>query len=103
MAAEPTPQAARGRLVKLLDEMGFDPRADSAFRTVLLRRCPLLDAARAHPQVVCAVHAGLAAAALTALGAPGDAEHVSVQPFDVPGACVLHLAPPLTATLAVGG
>jgi predicted ArsR family transcriptional regulator len=91
MPVEPTPQAARRRVVGLLADMGFDPRADPDSRTVLLRRCPLLDTARAHPQVVCAVHRGWTAAALSALGAGEDADQVGLQPFAVPGACVLHL------------
>ena len=56
---------------------------------MLLRTCPLLDAARRHPEVVCAVHRGLAEAAYEAFG--GEAQEVALEPFALPGSCVLTL------------
>ncbi len=57
---------------------------------MLLRTCPLLDAARRHPEVVCQVHLGLVDGALAAheVTAPG----ARLEPFARPGACVLTLS-----------
>lgn len=83
-------EGARHRVVDLLAGLGFDPEADSHATTVALRRCPLLDAARQHPQVVCAVHLGIVRSALTVLG--GDPRGTDLVPFAEPGACRLHLS-----------
>lgn len=80
---------ARAQLVTLFAELGFDPRPDAQAGTVRLRRCPLLDAARANPEVVCPVHLGIARGAAAALG--GEAEAISLAAFAEPGACVLTL------------
>jgi predicted ArsR family transcriptional regulator len=79
----------RHRVVELLDELGFAPDADPAATTVALRRCPLLDAARQHPQVVCQVHLGIVRGALERHG--GDPGPTALLPFAEPGACRLHL------------
>jgi predicted ArsR family transcriptional regulator len=88
-AARGAAQARRG-VVDILSELGFDPETDARATTVRLRRCPLLDTARAHPQVVCPVHLGIVRGALTTLGA--DPADVTLTPFSEPGACRLHLA-----------
>lgn len=80
---------ARHRVVGLLRELGFDPQADARATTVALRRCPLLDAARRHPQVVCQVHLGIVRGALEVYR--GDPEPTALLPFAEPGACRLHL------------
>ena len=85
-------RAARGRVVALLDEMGFAPEVDAEHRSVRLPRCPLLDAAREYPDVVCGVHLGIAKGALRESGAD-DATTV-LLPFSEPGACRLHLTTP---------
>ena len=82
--------AARGQVVALLTEMGFAPDADRASTSVRLTRCPLLDAARRHPDVVCAVHLGIVRGALEEYGA--DPSPAELLPFSEPGACRLHLA-----------
>lgn len=84
------PETARHRTVALLSMLGFAPEAGSAAASVALRRCPLLDVARAHPDVVCNVHLGIAQGALEAFG--GDPEPATMLPFAEPGACRLHLA-----------
>jgi predicted ArsR family transcriptional regulator len=89
--AERTAAGARRRVTALLDDLGFAPRPDRHHQRLRLESCPMLDAARQYPQVVCAVHAGLVAAALTALGDAADAGQVELQPFATPGACLLHL------------
>lgn len=83
---------ARRTVVRLLDRLGFGPNADATDTAVELRRCPLLDAALRTPEVVCAVHLGLARGALDALGAPTD--RTTLEPFALPGACLLHLDAP---------
>jgi predicted ArsR family transcriptional regulator len=81
-------------VVGLLDRLGFSPVAEpdeapGEGATVLLRTCPLLDAARRHPEVVCQVHLGLVAGALEANGEPSDG--LRLVPFARPGACELGL------------
>jgi len=82
----PTP---RHQVVHMLAELGFAPEADPQAATVALRRCPLLDAAREHPSVVCQVHLGIVRGALEEEG--GDPEPTELLPFSEPGACRLHL------------
>lgn len=88
---------ARHRVVVLLGELGFDPQADRRATTVALRRCPLLDAARRHPRVVCRVHLGIVRGALETYR--GDPESTELLAFSEPGACRLHL----TTAPASGG
>jgi len=80
----------RDRVVGLLARLGFAPKAVAGSPTVLLTQCPLLDAARAYPEVVCAVHLGIVRGALGAYGA--DPERAELYPFSEPGACRLDLA-----------
>lgn len=83
------PTDARRAVVRLLDDLGFAPSTDDAAVDVALRRCPLLEAAYRHPDVVCGVHLGLARGALEALGAPSD--DTALVPFAEKGACRLLL------------
>ncbi|MGP7960354.1 helix-turn-helix transcriptional regulator [Sanguibacter sp. A247] len=80
---------ARRHVVRLLDRLGFAPAPDADSTRIELRRCPLLDAALRTPEVVCAVHLGLARGALDALATPSDG--TTLEPFALPGACLLHL------------
>ena len=86
------PDVARDEVVRLLDDLGFDPEP-SAERPdrVRLRRCPLLEAAHRHPEVVCAVHLGIVRGALEEHGA--DPEGTELAPFAEPGACLLVVPP----------
>ena len=79
----------RHKVVGLLEELGFAPEADADARSVALRRCPLLDAAMQHPEVVCQVHLGIVRGALEHHG--GDPLPTALLPFAEPGACRLHL------------
>jgi predicted ArsR family transcriptional regulator len=56
---------------------------------VRLRRCPLLEAARQEPEVVCSVHLGVLEGALEALGSL--CVRPTLVPFAEPGACRLTL------------
>lgn len=109
--------AAAGSSRELLEELGFDPeapeestplpvqnhnntapdapavveaRGESAkVERVRLRQCPLLDAARRHPDVVCQVHLG---AVLGRYEARGESSAgVRLEPFAEPGACIVYL------------
>lgn len=84
-----SPARGRRRVLDLLDELGFDPKADTRATTAALRRCPLLDAARRYPEVVCQVHLGIVRGAMEVFG--GDEERTALLPFSEPGACRLRL------------
>jgi len=87
-----TPRQARREVVAVLADLGFDPKTDSGAASVALRRCPLLDVARTHTDVVCQVHLGLVQGAMTEMGQ--DASQADLRPFSEPGACRLILKPP---------
>ncbi|MFA6576380.1 MAG: helix-turn-helix domain-containing protein [Nocardioides sp.] len=96
-ASPASPEAARAEVVTLLDDLGFAPEvAADRPDEVRLTRCPLLEAAHRHPDVVCAVHLGIVRGALTAHGA--DAEGTELLPFAEPGACKL-VVPPVRPTV----
>lgn len=87
--------SARDRVVTLLAGLGFAPEAGTQDPSIKLTRCPLLEAAHEHPEVVCGVHLGLVQGAFEFFG--GDGEHADLRPFSEPGACRLELsstAPP---------
>jgi predicted ArsR family transcriptional regulator len=81
------------RLVGMLREFGFDPALEehdtAGTRRVLLRRCPFLDVAREHQEVVCSVHLGLMRGALDELGVEVEAE--DLLPWATPEGCISHL------------
>src|SRR5699024_21985 len=92
--------SAAEETVTLLDELGFapEPVGDDASPSVgapterhsfRLTRCPLLEAAHEHPDIVCGVHLGLVRGALEVCGDP--AAESELEPFSDPGACRLHL------------
>lgn len=80
-------EGARSRTIEVIDSLGFDP-AERPDGSVDLRQCPLLEAARHNPTIVCGVHLGMVQALHTAHGAP--AEEVSLEPFAKTGACILR-------------
>ena len=81
--------AARRKVVAILDEVGFAPETDDRATTARLTRCPLLDTAKAFPDVVCGVHLGIVRGALEEYGA--DSDRTDLRPFSEPGACRLDL------------
>ncbi|WP_156188205.1 helix-turn-helix transcriptional regulator [Arsenicicoccus sp. oral taxon 190] len=89
-------QGPRDRLREGLDQMGFAPEDETdhggrpSGDALVLRQCPMLDAAQRVPHVVCTVHQGLAAALVESAG--GDPGSVQVEPFSVPGGCRVVLA-----------
>lgn len=81
---------AVGALTELLGTLGFSPeRAGADDSTLLVRTCPLLDAARRHPEVVCQVHLGMAAGALQEFGM--NSAELRLEPFAAPGVCRFEL------------
>jgi predicted ArsR family transcriptional regulator len=91
-AAPTTATAARARAVEILDDLGFEPRQDEAApASVLLTRCPLLEAARRNPGVVCSVHLGMLRGVLAEYGA--DSTGSALEPFAEPGACRVVIPP----------
>lgn len=87
----------RQSVLEALTRLGFAPDNDEgasdARRGIALRRCPLLDAARRYPTVVCQVHLGIVEGMLERLGAP-SAWGLDLVPFAEPGACRLFLPDP---------
>lgn len=81
------------RVLEILARLGFGPDTSDPSRGIALRSCPLLDAARRHPEIVCQVHLGIIDGVLEQLGAitgPG----LDLIPFAEPGACRLFLPDP---------
>jgi predicted ArsR family transcriptional regulator len=90
--ARPGSAEVIGRLVDVLDRVGFAPEAVTEGRRqrILLHHCPFLEAARQQPDVVCAVHLGLMDGVLSKLGARVRTDRL--EPFVAPDLCVAHLA-----------
>ncbi len=89
------------RITDMLAEMNFDPAlAPAAPGTgeleIRLRACPYRDVARAHPEVVCAIHEGLLHGALNQFGGPPVTARL--RPFVTPKVCVVSLMPNPPAT-----
>ena len=84
-------QSPHERLVLALDHVGFRPELSANEASLRLTRCPFIDVARAHPEVVCSVHLGLIEGAL------GESlDRAALQPFAEPGACLMTLDIPVT-------
>ncbi|MDI3314281.1 MAG: transcriptional regulator [Mycobacterium sp.] len=91
----------RRAVLEVLARLGFAPDDDTdtpgARGGIALRRCPLLDAARRYPAIICQVHLGIVEGVLERLGArtgPG----LDLIPFAEPGACRLFLPYPMPRT-----
>ena len=66
-------------LVEALAAQGFAPSVDHD--RIVLRTCPMLDAARRDTNVVCAIHQGMIEAV--------SGERLTLVPFAEPGGCVI--------------
>ncbi|MBW3603641.1 MAG: helix-turn-helix domain-containing protein [Actinobacteria bacterium] len=82
--------AARAELLQLMGRLGFQAELDADGTRILLHRCPFLDVARRHQDVVCSLHLGILQGALRTLDAPLDAR--DLEPFVQPSLCVAHIA-----------
>ena len=92
-AVRGTAEEARRELVGVMDDLGFSPRTDEHdVDQVRLTRCPFLEAATRHQEVVCAVHLGLARGVLAEHGV--DPGGTRLLPFAEPGACRLVVPAP---------
>lgn len=91
----------RRSVLEALTRLGFapddeegTPGAQGDTGGIALRRCPLLDAARRYPTVVCQVHLGIVEGMLDRLGVPSG-RGLDLIPFAEPGACRLFLPDPV--------
>ncbi|WAJ47123.1 helix-turn-helix domain-containing protein [Mycobacterium sp. Aquia_216] len=86
-----SPDKAIGRLVDVLDRLGFAPerRRSDGDQQVGLRHCPFLELAESRTAVVCPVHLGLMQGALETWGAPVTVERLDA--FVEPDLCLAHL------------
>ncbi len=89
---------ARTTLLGLMDRLGFAPELADDGAQLRLHRCPFLDIARDHPDIVCSLHLGIMRGALQTLGAPLEARQL--VPFVQPSLCVAHLAENAPDTMA---
>ncbi|WP_409483953.1 helix-turn-helix domain-containing protein [Arsenicicoccus dermatophilus] len=91
------------RLVDTLARWGYPPETvtvegDLATRCqATLTYCPMIEAARRHPDVICGIHLGLVRGTLTELGVPDP--QVRVVPMITPGVCAVDIS---TAAAAPG-
>ncbi|MEX1163448.1 MAG: hypothetical protein WEB03_07695, partial [Nitriliruptor sp.] len=91
----PDADGAITQLLHLLDRFGFAPELDRTGpgdAEIVLRRCPFLEVAREHQDVICAIHLGLMRGALDELGA--DVQARDLIPWADPETCVTYLAVP---------
>ncbi len=89
-AADGSLEAAVGRLVEVMAELGFapEPRALRRGTEILLHACPFREVAEEHPEIVCSLHLGLLRGALEGLGARAVAD---LRPFVEPDLCVARV------------
>jgi predicted ArsR family transcriptional regulator len=78
--------------IQVLHGLGFDPRlrtASAEQAEIHLHTCPFLDLVKEHPDVMCALHAGMIRGVVQASGAPRA--RAALEPFAAPTACVVRL------------
>lgn len=89
----PGRSAAVGRMVAVLDELGFAPErgapADEGHIRIGLRNCPFLELAEARPEVICPAHLGIMQGLAQGWRAPFTVERL--DPFAEPDLCLVHL------------
>jgi predicted ArsR family transcriptional regulator len=85
------PSAALERVVRMLDDIGFQPELAGGLSEIRLRPCPFHELARDRQDVVCGIHLGLIRGALEQLGAPEEA--LRLLPFVTPTLCVVEIGP----------
>jgi predicted ArsR family transcriptional regulator len=86
------PATAVTRLVRILDDLGFQPEPPAAGGAdqVRLRHCPFLDLVDSHADVICPLHLGLMQGALAAM--PASITVNRLEPFTEPDVCTAYLA-----------
>lgn len=91
----PTAADAATRVGQMCAQLGFAPEltpTDGDRWRIELRACPYRSVARAHPDVVCALHRGLIRGTLEQAGFPQLGS--TLEPFVEPELCVAHLGAP---------
>jgi predicted ArsR family transcriptional regulator len=83
-----TGDQATGRLVALLDSLGFAPEHNPQAGQIGLRHCPFLDLVPEHAAVICPLHLGLMQGVLQGLGAEVTATRL--EPFVEADLCLAH-------------
>jgi predicted ArsR family transcriptional regulator len=81
--------ATVSRVLKMLDDIGFQPELTEDRTAIRLHHCPFHELAQDQPDIVCSVHLGLLRGALQQLGAPP--ESTRLIPFVTPRLCVVEL------------
>jgi predicted ArsR family transcriptional regulator len=113
LAGTATPGQPIRAALDALEQLGFDPRevtsaasgttighldgadvagADDVEIEVHLHVCPFLELVGQHPDVMCALHAGMVSGVLHGAGAPDG--QAFLEPFAAPTACVVRLRVP---------
>ncbi|PQZ95032.1 transcriptional regulator [Arthrobacter sp. MYb227] len=80
---------AKERVMGVLDGIGFEPTSDARTEEITLNRCPLIEAANKHPEIICNVHLGIIEGAADSMGFTSDGS--VLLPFSAPGQCSLNL------------
>jgi predicted ArsR family transcriptional regulator len=84
--------AIRRNVISLLTQLGFTPTHNIGLTRNKLTTCPLLDAARQYPDIICNVHLGIIQGALGEFGADTtQIDRADLQPFSEPGSCLLRM------------
>lgn len=108
LAASLTPAPGQAQpvdvVLTVLDRLGFDPRRQPALddatdgdaAVVYLHTCPFLELVGEHPDIMCALHAGVIRGALHTADASGG--EAILEPFAAPTACVARLRLPAPRT-----
>jgi predicted ArsR family transcriptional regulator len=88
--APPGPDTAQQVVVRALDELGFEPRAEPAGPPgeVRLHNCPFRELVDRDRELVCTVHAGLLDGLV---GGPGAGAAVALEPFETPTTCLVRV------------
>lgn len=76
-------------LTASMESVGFAPEQIGSGRW-RLTRCPLLQAAHEHPEIICGAHAGVLQGLLDE-GVDLEPQDVRLLPFAEPGACVVEI------------
>ena len=84
--------AAIFAVVRMLGDFGFAPELSADATSIYMHRCPFLELAESHPDVVCGAHLGMIQGALAELSAPVIATRI--LPFVEADLCVANLASP---------
>ena len=91
-----TARAARTRMLRMLDRLGFAPDQAGGPSRIELRSCPFLELAETSTRVVCPIHLGLMQGAFETWQAPIRVDRL--EAFAEPDVCRVHLRPSASTT-----